>query len=660
MKRLTRQFKSCWLQRIIIFVMGFICIAGNIHATETYYYKATATVSRTNGVLGGKVYVSKDATNNPNYTSPTSTVGPNAVNGVSIGITSFGPDVDVNFYALANEGYVFDGWKRDGKGNYVSESTHYIGRQSNVDWLGVEHGVNGSYSNPTPINFTAYFTKLTGIVRVYPAVGHETRGRVTISNPDNQAGQTVTIEAIPDISQGTVFLGWSKDDKVNFSNPISDNPYTLTVPNVNQVTYYAYFSEPATSVYCILQNVATQEYLSLCGEVEAETHSSTYKYGTQSRTLNDGYTFTNGLKTINANEIANNPMIVFKRVATKDINNNEIGDLATDVPISWGNHSYISVNALTKDNSRLYFSEEENGLYRIYTKYKTTGDNNQEVNIESYLCDDESDFVTMQGLQGNSNPKVTSNSCLWRVIYLTEDEVDGAFGAKANAKYTQDRLYYTTMYAPFAYKLLDGVNAYYLDLNKNTYHDDKGTLTLTQIASGNVVPAKMPVILECTVAGNAKQNRLLPVGGDADYPKPSDVNNTLRGYTQIYNKDNELNTVVNDQNLKYVFSIDNNGRLGFYHLNKTTHPNMTPNKAFLELPVPLDELSAELNKGEEEVSNIKLVFGKQFDEDDLNSINLLNKIVDDADAPIYNLQGVQMTNPEKGIYIRGGKKYLVK
>ena len=44
----------------------------------------------------------------------------------------------------------------------------------------------------------------------------------------------------------------------------------------------------------------------------------------------------------------------------------------------------------------------------------------------------------------------------------------------------------------------------------------------------------------------------------------------------------------------------------------------------------------------------------------MNSINLFDDVVDDIDLPIYNLQGVQVKNPEKGIYIRGGKKYLVK
>ena len=84
---------------------------------------------------------------------------------------------------------------------------------------------------------------------------------------------------------------------------------------------------------------------------------------------------------------------------------------------------------------------------------------------------------------------------------------------------------------------------------------------------------------------------------------------------------------------------------------------MTPNKAYLLLPVPLDELATYLN---EESNEIKLAFGKQFDENDFNSIDILNELVDDADLPIYNLQGIQVKIPKKGVYIRGGRKILIK
>ena len=102
----------------------------------------------------------------------------------------------------------------------------------------------------------------------------------------------------------------------------------------------------------------------------------------------------------------------------------------------------------------------------------------------------------------------------------------------------------------------------------------------------------------------------------------------------------------------YIFSIKNND-LGFYHYSGNTIPK---NKAYLQLPHTWEQIKEDLLPN----NNVKIVFGSKFGDEDLNSINLFNDVVEDADLPIYNLQGVQVKNPEKGIYIRGGKKYLVK
>ena len=668
MKQLTRQIKLCWLQRVMIFVIGFVGMVGSIHATETYYYKATASIATIdkNGsnltTAGGKVYVSEGSTRNPVYQDT-----PMTIEGEGDGARLFGndypPTKEIYFYASPKEGFIFKGWKRDNAGEFDTSSPYLIqeriwGRRHYVLFQGWQWAVPR-----TEFNCTAYFQQITGIVQAYPAPDHITRGTVEISNPDNEYGEEVTITAHPDASQGIVFLGWTKNNTAH-NNYLKDengnlvgSSFSVTVP-ANTTTYYAHFSDPAQSVYCILKNAKTGKYLSIYGDAKAGTHKSNLILDQQYNNVSDGYIFTNGLKMISDTEITNNPMIVFKYFATT-VGGQEVGLLQTDVKMPSDNSKVISTNTLIGDNNHyLYFAPQNTGNYRIYTKYQTRVSGN-DVTLNSYLCDDGSDYVTMQALDGRTNNLQVSNY-EWQIIFLTENQVTGAFGANAKSKYTQDGLYYTTMYAPFAYKLLDGVNAYYLDLNKDTYHEDKGTLTLTQIASGSVVPAKFPVIIECTTSDDATQNRLLPVGNEDDYPKSilgDKVNNALLGYNKVYNSTTkQLNTVANDHQLMYVFSMSND-RLGFFHYSGA---NMTPNKAYLKLPVPLDELAAELNKSDEDINNIKFVFGKQFDEGDLNTIEVLNEVVDDADAPIYNLQGVQVTNPEKGVYIRGGKKYFVK
>lgn len=92
----------------------------------------------------------------------------------------------------------------------------------------------------------------------------------------------------------------------------------------------------------------------------------------------------------------------------------------------------------------------------------------------------------------------------WRIIDLTEDGHENYFGAYPKANTLFSGKYYTTMYAAFPYKCLDGVRAFVVsNINKN------GTLQLTEISSG-IVPAKTPVILQCSTTSPAT-NRLLPL-----------------------------------------------------------------------------------------------------------------------------------------------------
>ena len=88
----------------------------------------------------------------------------------------------------------------------------------------------------------------------------------------------------------------------------------------------------------------------------------------------------------------------------------------------------------------------------------------------SYLCDEgsESDWAVLKS-------DVSDGSHFWDVYVLDEQITEGAFGANAKSKYTHDGKYYTTMYAPFPYKLLDGVKAYYLPISEQSYNKDTHT-----------------------------------------------------------------------------------------------------------------------------------------------------------------------------------------
>lgn len=636
---------SDWLHRLAVLVIGLICVVGNVRATATYYYSANASVASTGG---GKVYVSDTDGGTISYASTSKKEG--SVDAY------FGADAyqTFYFYASPNPGYTFQGWKKDNKGDFV-QTDPYFTVSPKIEGTGW-HLIGGW--DRTPVNYTAYFQEITGYVKVVST--NPERGYVAISNPDNKIGDDVTITAYPNISKGIVFLGWKTSNSSSAPYITTDNPYSLTV--TGSATYYAFFSEPATSVYCILKNVKTGKYLNFYGNQQATKHTTIKTYDGKNYEVHDGYVFTNGLNTISQEEAVNNPLIVFKRISTT-ADGRVLGYLASDVNMQTSSNSTpdaVSTDVLIGDQTHhMVFSQSPttSNAFRIHASI-TVKHEWYEATFDSYLYDG-GDFVSMQSFD---NPNAVEGID-WEIINLTEGQVEGAFGITANSRFESDGKYYTSMYAPFAYKLLDGVNAYYLNPDEDNYQEATNTLKMTKIASGEIVPANMPVILECSSAGNPAGNRLLPVGGSSKYPITGEyASNLLRGYNQVYSRDNYIieynkkyQAVANDHDYMYVFSIKNNN-LGFYHLNGAT-TTIPKNKAYLHLGVTFENISEELNQ---KANNVKLAFGSQFDDDLLNSINWSNEEADDTDQPIFNLQGVQVKNPEKGIYIRGGKKYLVK
>lgn len=622
-------FNSSWKGKAAMMIIAFLLltVGGRANTVSDYYYSATATADV---AAGGKVYVTDVQTNSPVYTSTTYTMPTHSVEYLS----NSEAEVTLYFYAANNAGYSFKGWY-DGN-TFLSNSPSYTASQLKVS--------STKKNQPTTFNYTAKFEELEATV--FALSTDLSRGNVSVTPENNYDGVSVELKAIPDASKGVKFLGWRTYADASENDPYvsKDNPYTVTA-TATATTYYAYFSEPASMVYCILKNSDTGRYLSLYGDGEADPHTRTY----DSKPVKDGFIFTNGLKMITEGKALANPMVVFKRVSTQETSTIDEGDLSTDVVMTdeSGNQTAISVTALLRGaNYPITFERRPDGKYRIYINVEVgSGDNT--LHLDSYLCDSGSDFASFETIAGKNNVSGVD----WYVYFLTEEQVEGSFGANAKEKYTQDdKYYYTSMYAPFAYKLLDGVKAYYLPLSEENYNETTNTISFSEISTGSIVPANTPVIIECTNTDGPTANRLLPVHLEDNSSAATVVGNVLKGYTQVFSsKDKKVNTVENS-NLKYVFSILNN-KLGFYHYNGQ---NMNPNKAYLELPVPLNELSEYVQN---QANNAKFVFGSF---EDPTRIELSNAVADDADGPIFDLQGRKIKNPTQGIYVRKGKKFVVK
>ena len=632
MKRLEKS--SSWMGKTITIIVMLLFFAINAGATDYYYYaKADADLS-----AGGKVYISTTQTGSPNYQK-----APMELRGSGSGIGSY--EQTFNFYATNNVGFTFKGW-RNSSGTIVSTVSPY---NFNVT-------VNGGRNNRTQVVYTAVFEAMTGLVQAYTS--DATRGMVVNSNESNKVGDEIVITALPDASQGIKFLGWKTQNSESAEFVSKDNPLNITVEG--EATYYAFFTEPATMVYCILKNHKTDKVLSLYGDGAALEHTTNFTYNNKTYTILDGFDFKNGLKMISLEAAKGNPMTVFKRKSATVTGTLEEGDLATDVSMTSGSiNTAISIAALVKNTkyTDLSFELQNDGTYRIYTNITNTistgGLFSQDYTFTrpSYLYDDGTDFAHLRST--NDMSADDEEATYWDIYFLTEDQVEGAFGAYAKSKFTQDKKYFTSMYAPFAYKLLDGVTAYYLPYSSESYNEEKNKVVFTAISSGSIVPANTAVILECENADDPTANRLLPVSDESTIAAAT--NQLLKGYTQLWSNETGslINTVANSD-LRYDLSMNKENKLGFYHYSGK---NMNPNKAFLELPVSLDELAEYLNNKDTEglAKSVTFSFGKET-----NHIELQNIIGEDEDAPIFDLQGRKVKTTKPGIYVKKGKKFVVK
>lgn len=639
---MLKKYLHRMLCTLLLFCAGVTSAMAN---TQDFYYAANAYASPTGG---GKVYVSSTSTSNPSYQQ-----SPHRITGSQRTI-GYG-EVSLYYYAKANDGFIFDHWAEGSAGGEsVSTSSSYTAQ-------GLQY-TSTSSRNPTTFNYYAIFKAQTGQIKVKSS--DESKGGVSISNPDNEMGDEVILTARPDVSNGVMFLGWKKDNTGEFIS--TDNPYVLTASSETKGTYWAYFSEPATKVYIRLKNNKTGRFLSFYGDGNISDHTRDLEDdGTTYKDVKDGFIFNGSFKMIDATDAQGNPSTVFLRSG-----HGQGTGVTTGVDFSAHGVAYSSlVGANTSQDNGKYMlkMEGDDSSVRIYTNYTVSvtvdtwlGPSTQTQVLPTYLCDEGGDYVVMKTIQGLSPDE--QSAAEWTLYSLDETTTAGAFGANAKAKFTKEgedgeTYYYTTMYTDFPYKLLDGVNAYYLVFNADfTEITDRAVFTQVE---GGIVPANMAVILECSAVQNditstdVVTNRLLPLlpnaQGTGQIVNPGD--NFLKGYVSVNGS-----TVANNKERMYILGWHE--RLGFYH---SSGANMTPNKAYL--------LAPESTKEEAEYYAKKLTFsfGEPKNEDTSTKIVLSEQTIDDEDSPVFDLNGRKVAEGKEaekllrqGIYVKKGKKFIVK
>ena len=210
--------------------------------------------------------------------------------------------------------------------------------------------------------------------------------------------------------------------------------------------------------------------------------------------------------------------------------------------------------------------------------------------------------------------------------------------------------YFSTLKLPYAVVLPPDVIAYQPEI---TSFEEGATVNLVKILEGTtenpaVLPRETPVIL-CI-----KNNAANPETSETSktiYLTPALAKEITHPATTVFKgtlgKENIENTNlaagVADGSYYYVLSKKN----GHVALRYTVSKAINANKAYYMTPTAQTALS------------FRFV---DFDDDTTTSIKLpVVKEENDSDAPIYDMCGRRLQSvPSKGIYIRNGKKYVIK
>lgn len=185
--------------------------------------------------------------------------------------------------------------------------------------------------------------------------------------------------------------------------------------------------------------------------------------------------------------------------------------------------------------------------------------------------------------------------------------------------------YYGTYYANHAWEIPAGYEAYVVT------GVDGGQMTLEEV-TGTVVGANTAVILK----GARSENLPIQFSLETGY---TNANNMLRGTVE------DFNNIHEDGYKYYVMTYaQGGGNLGFYWQNGSgdgSTVNCAAHKAYLRVPVAGG------------ASN-----GFRFRFDDVTAIEGINTEADNA--PVFNLQGQRVNAAKAGVYVKNGRKFIVK
>ena len=328
---------------------------------------------------------------------------------------------------------------------------------------------------------------------------------------------------------------------------------------------------------------------------------------------------------------------------------NNVHDATPATVVFEGNGTITTANAAAMTEITFEHNADANYYLSIGNSKYIKATNSDDLNVGTGK---DNDALWTIGFDGNGNVEITSVAYNARgIFYSTAGSFKNyATSNRGQAGYPAIQLYQKVGEMPIA-KATGYVSTYVADFayvmpkhitgHTVTLVDQQGVISTTKVfRADDEVPALTPLLIK----------------SDEDYAEdsknyhPAVLNKTVEAYKgdnmlEYRRTAQGLTNTMKDGSVYYYKLAIKNDIVGFYWgEDEGAAFTMTkPSTAYLTVPQTTKVQGFVLNLEEGETTGIATV-------------------VTNEDAPIYNLQGIRMNgkNLPKGIYIQGGKKFMVK